>query len=99
MALAANLQPCLTFGLVIHVVTTVYRDPTPTRDTTPSWRVQLCSIELGRDTPPIAIASTWVYASADAAHDDMKQQALEALRNSGYVVSEADVVWQLRVIE
>ena len=85
---------------MIHVVTTVYRDPTPTREkTAPSWRVQSCSIDFGPDRPPLTFTSNWVYASADAAHDDMKQQALEGMRNSGYIVSEPEVVWQLRVIE
>jgi hypothetical protein len=85
---------------MIHIVTTVYRDPTPTRENTaPSWRVQSCTVDFGSGREPITFASNWVYASAEAAHDDMKQQALEGLRNSGYPVSEADVIWQLRMIK
>ena len=84
---------------MIHVVTTVYRDPTPTRHDTPSWRVQSCSIDFGPDRDPLTFTPNWVYASPDAAHDDMKQQALERMRSRGYIVSEAEVVWQLRMIE
>ena len=84
---------------MIHVTTTVYRDLTPTRAETVSWRVQSCTIDFGSDRETRTFTSNWVYASADAAHDDMKQQALEGMRSDGYTVSEADVVWQLRIIE
>jgi hypothetical protein len=84
---------------MIRVTTTVYRDLTPTSVETPSWRVQSCSIDFGSDHAELTFTSDWVYASADAAHDDMKQQALERMGNKGYAVSETDVVWKLRMIE
>ena len=100
MALRAAFQACYPHAHMIHVVTTVYRDLTPTKaGTPPSWRVQSCSIDYGSDREALTFTSNWVYASADAAHDDMKQQALERIRDSGYMVSEAEVLWQLRIIE
>jgi hypothetical protein len=84
---------------MIRVTTTVYRDLTPTRVETSSWRVQSCSIDFGSDREAFTFTSNWVYATADAAHDDMKQQALERLRSNGYTVSESEVIWQLRMVE
>lgn len=87
---------------MIYVTCVVYKDHGPPGnqdpDDPPSWRVQSCTIVFGADLEPITFTSDWVYASPDAAYDDMKQQALEKIRISGYTGSEADIVWRLHMI-
>jgi hypothetical protein len=87
---------------MIYVTTAVYKDHGPEGnqkpENPPSWRVQSCRIEFGPDREPLTFTSDWVYASADAAHDDMQQQALEKIRMSGYPCSVGDIVWRLHMI-
>jgi hypothetical protein len=87
---------------MVHVTTAVYKDYGPEGNHTPgnppSWRVESCTIDFESDRPPVTLTSDWVYASPDAAHDDMKQQALERMRISGYTVSVAEIVWRLHMI-
>jgi hypothetical protein len=80
----------------------VFKDRGPEGNQTPvdppSWRVQSCTIDFKSDRPPVTLTSDWVYASAEAAHEDMKQQALERIRSSGYTMPEAEIVWRLHII-
>ena len=87
---------------MIYVLTAVYKDHGPEGnqypENPPAWRVQSCTIDFGADLETTILTSDLVYASPEAAHDDMKQQALERIRLNGYTVSEGDIVWRLHMI-
>ena len=83
---------------MVYVTTLVYRDHTQTGEGPPSWRVRSCTIEFGPEHTPLAFSSDWVYASPEAARDDMRTQALEKIRLSGYTGPEEDIVWRLHMI-
>jgi hypothetical protein len=87
---------------MIRVTTSVYKDHAAdaikaSRDPD-SWRVRSCTIDFGPDCDPVTLSSEWVYASPDAAHEDMRVQAMESIRLRGYTESEQDICWRLHMI-
>jgi hypothetical protein len=83
---------------MLHVTTIVYKEHSPAVEAVPSWRVQSCTIDFGSEQPPLAVSSDFVYTSPEAAHEDMKQEALVKIRLSGYTGLEEDIVWRLHMI-
>ena len=87
---------------MIQVTTSVYKDrtargPQTARDPD-SWRVRSCTIDFGPDRRPLTVSSEWVYASPDAAHEDIRALAMEKSRLCGYTESEQDIRWRLHMI-
>lgn len=87
---------------MIQVTTAVYKDRGLDGDETPedasSWRVHSCTIDFGTEDPPLTFSSTWVYASPDAAHADMRTQALVKIRERGHTEPENAIRWRLHMI-
>jgi hypothetical protein len=66
---------------MIHVTTVVRNDHgNQNLQAPPAWRVQSCTIDFGADRDRLTFSSDGVYASFDAAHEDMQQQAVEKIR-------------------
>lgn len=98
-SLHGRLSAMLDFAEMIYVTTSVCKDHDLEYETTPpSWRVQSCTINFGSQREPLTFSSDWVYASPDAAHADMRAQALEKIRLSGYTGPEEEIVWRLHMI-
>ena len=92
----------LAFADMIQVTTSVYKDSAAdgvrvARDAD-SWRVRSCTIDFGLDRQPMTVSSGWVYASPDAAHEDMRALAMERIRLCGYAESEQDICWRLHMV-
>ncbi len=86
---------------MIQVTTSVYKDRGAhlgNPDDPDSWRVQSCKVDFGPDCEPLILSSEWVYASPDAAHEDMRAQAMEKIRLRGHTVLEQDIRWRLHMI-
>ena len=87
---------------MIQVTTSVYKDHPAegiqAAREPDSWRVSSCTIDFGPDRQPVTVSSEWVYASPDAAQEDMRALAMERIRLCGYTESEQDIVWRLHMI-
>ena len=83
---------------MVYVTTLVYKDSHHMAGSGPSWRVQSCTIEFSAEAPPLAFSSDYVYASPQAAHDDMRRRALWKIRLRGYTGREDEIVWRLHMI-
>lgn len=83
---------------MVYVTTLVHKDQGHTAESGPSWRVHSCTIEFGTESPPLALSSECLYASPQAAQEDMRRLALWKIQLRGYTGREEEIVWRLHMI-
>ncbi len=83
---------------MVYVTTLIQKDHGHAAESSPSWRVQSCTIEFGGESSPLAFSSECVYTSPQAAQEDMRRRALGKIRLRGYTGREDEIVWRLHLI-